>query len=207
MNSLNFDEAIIYDKRTYSLYYISLLKIKHIFFFSFFQNGDYNAKIIKMDLFFVSFVIYYSVNAIFFDDNTMHEIYKSKGSFNLEYQLPKIIYSSFISTVLNILFKKLALSNYAIINLKRNINIKLIFYFILSFFCILFFWYYIAMFGAIYRNTQLHLLKDTLISFSISLISPFFIYLLPGFFRIPALANKNKKRICLYNFSKILQIV
>ena len=63
------------------------------------------------------------------------------------------------------------------------------------------------MFGAIYRNTQLHLLKDTLISFGLSLLYPFAIYLLPGFFRIPALANKNKKRSCLYNFSKILQIV
>ena len=63
------------------------------------------------------------------------------------------------------------------------------------------------MFGAIYRNTQLHLLKDTLISFGLSMLYPFAIYLLPGFFRIPALADKNKKRSYLYNFSKILQIV
>ena len=59
------------------------------------------------------------------------------------------------------------------------------------------------MFGAIYKNTQYHLLKDTLISFGLSLIYPLGIYLLPGIFRIPALSNKNK---CLYKFSKILQI-
>ena len=61
------------------------------------------------------------------------------------------------------------------------------------------------MFGAIYRNTQLHLLKDTLISFGLSLIYPFFIYLLPGLFRIPALSDEKKSSKCLYKFSKVLQ--
>ena len=59
------------------------------------------------------------------------------------------------------------------------------------------------MFDVIYKNTQLHLLKDTLMSFGLSLIIPFVIYLLPGLFRIPSLSNKRKK--CLYNFSKFLQ--
>ena len=59
------------------------------------------------------------------------------------------------------------------------------------------------MFGVIYRNTQLHLLKDTLISIGLSLILPFIIYLLPGIFRIPSLYNRKRK--CLYNLSKILQ--
>ena len=69
------------------------------------------------------------------------------------------------------------------------------------------FWYYISMFGAIYKNTQLHLLKDTLMSFALSLIYPFGIYLLPGIFRIPALLDKKKKSKFLYNFSKLLQIL
>ena len=63
------------------------------------------------------------------------------------------------------------------------------------------------MFGAIYKNTQLHLLKDTLISFGISMLTPFAIYLLPGLFRIPSLSNPNKKREWLYKFSKLLQLL
>ena len=63
------------------------------------------------------------------------------------------------------------------------------------------------MFGVIYRNTQLHLLKDTLMSFGLSLIIPFIFYLLPGIFRIYSLSNTNKKRECLYNFSRILQSI
>ena len=57
----------------------------------------------------------------------------------------------------------------------------------------------------LYTKTHKYLLKDTLISFGLSLIMPFVIYLLPGFFRIPALSDSKKRKICLYNFSKILQ--
>ena len=63
------------------------------------------------------------------------------------------------------------------------------------------------MFCAVYRNAQLHLIKDTLISFCLSLIYPFGICLIPGLFRIPALTNPPKKREYLYNVSKLLQII
>ena len=63
------------------------------------------------------------------------------------------------------------------------------------------------MFCAIYVNTQSHLIKDTLISFATSLISPFGIYLIPGIFRIPSLSNKKHKRNYLYGISKIIQMI
>ncbi len=59
------------------------------------------------------------------------------------------------------------------------------------------------MFGVIYKNTQIHLLKDILMSFGLSLLFPFEIYLIPGIFRIPALSNVNKEKntyIILANF-------
>ena len=40
--------------------------------------------------------------------------------FNFAYQLPQIVYSSLISSVLNILLKLLALSEDDIINFKQN---------------------------------------------------------------------------------------
>ena len=85
------------------------------------------------------------------------------------------------------------------------LSTKFILYFIISFLFLVFFWYYISLFGVIYKNTQIHLLKDTLMSFGLSLLIPFGIYLLPGLFRIPSLSNRKKKRKCLYNFSKFLQ--
>ena len=222
LNNLEYNSALQYDKRTYIEYYISLLKTKHILLFSFCYNNDYNSRIIKIDLFFISLTIYYTVNALFFSVDTMHKIYEDEGSFNFIYQLTQIIHSSLISAFLNMLLKRLALSEGNILYLKKSkdkknlderveklknkISIKFILYFFLSFIFLLFFWYYLSMFGAIYRNTQKHLIKDTLISFGLSLVYPFFIYLLPGFFRIPALSNPKIKKICLYKFSKFLQI-
>ena len=62
----------------------------------------------------------YTVNALFFNDDTMHNIYENKGSFDLEYQLPITIYSSLISIALDSLSHLLTLSNGDIINIKRN---------------------------------------------------------------------------------------
>ena len=87
----------------------------------------------------------------------------------------------------------------------KILTIKFVLYFIISFLFLLLFWYYISMFGVIYKNTQIHLLKETLMSFGLSLLIPFIIYLLPGFFRIPALNSKKRKREYLYNISMILQ--
>ena len=71
LNDLPYNLAKQYDKRTYCQYYISLLKTKHNFIFSFFNNDDYNSKIIKIDLFFVVFTSNYWVNVLFYNDETM----------------------------------------------------------------------------------------------------------------------------------------
>ena len=124
--------------------------------------------------------------------------------------------------VLSKILTLLALSNDDILNLKQaklnddiikrrnslwnKMKIKFILYFIISFIFLLFFWYYISMFCAIYKNSQYHLLKDTLISFGLSLIYPLGIYVLPGLFRIPALSNGKNKSKYLYDFSILLQM-
>ena len=86
--------------------------------------------------------------------------------------------------------------------LKKILTIKYILYFIISFILLIFFWYYISIFGLIYKNSQIHILKDTLMSIGLSLIFPFGIYIFTGIFRLSSLSIKNKKRECLYNFSK-----
>ena len=221
INELSYEKAIKYDNRTYCEYYISLIQTKHILIFSFYYNEDYNSRIIKIDLFFNSFVIYFTINALFFNDGTIHQIYEDNGKYQILEQLPQIIYSTLISSVLNILLNILSLSEDSIIELKNNKNkndidnrktnlnnklsIKFILYFIISSIYLLLFWYYLSLFCAIYINTQFHLTKDTLLSFVLSFIYPFFLYLLPGIIRIPSLKNKKEKKTCLYNASKLLQ--
>ena len=56
----------------------------------------------------------------------------------------------------------------------------------------------------IYVNTQIYLIKGTLITYSLSFCYPFALCLLPGLFRIPSL-SKGKNNEYLYSFSKLIQ--
>ena len=88
LNSFNYNKAWIYDKRKYFDYYLSLIKHKHIIIFCFFVNNDYNSKIIKICLFCFSFDLYITVNALFFNDDTIHEIYEDPGIYDFIFHLP-----------------------------------------------------------------------------------------------------------------------
>ena len=220
LNLLLYQEAIILDKRSFCQYYASLIKTKHIIVFYFCYNKDYNSRIIKIYLFFFTFTVNYTVNALFFNDDTMHKIYEDGGKFNLFYQIPQILYSAIISSLLIIIVKMLALSEKNILKIKsskpyelnklyksetNSISCKFISFFIISFILLFAFWYYVGCFCAVYKNTQVHLLTDTLISFSASLFYPLALYLLPAFFRIPSLRNKEKNSECLYKTSQMIQ--
>ena len=221
MNTLSYLEALKIDKRTYIQYYISLLRSNHLFISAFFSKNDYNSRVIKIFLFFFFFSVNFTVNAFFYNDNTMHKIYKEKGKFNFIYQIPIIIYSSIISGIISYVIKKLALSEKNVIELRngKNLNeikekkkqllnqlrIKFILFFILAFIILITFWYYITCFCGVFINTKIHLIKDTVISFIFSLLYPFGTCLIPGLIRIPALKGKNKPY--LYKFSILLQII
>ena len=223
LNSLKYEEAQKFDKRTYFQFYISLLKIKNLCIFSFCSFKDYNSRIIKIFLFFFFFTIHFTINALFFNDSTMHKIYEDKGSFNFVYQIPQILYSSLISGVINGLISYLSLSQDNIIKLKQekeidkidkkkeelinSLNIKFILFFVNAFIILLFCWYYIACFCGIYVNTQIHLIKDSIISFSLSLIYPIFSCLIPGIFRISALKNEKNSLEFIYKLSSMIILV
>ena len=208
LNSLSYDDALKYEKRTYWQYYISLIKTKELVVFTFYTNTDYNSRQLKIILFLLSFALFYTVNALFFNDSTMHQIYEDEGDFNFVYQIPQILYSTIISTVIKMIISFLSLTEKNFIQLKNKKSKKLalkeldnilkciakkcIAFFILCYFFNLIFWYYLSCFCAVYKNTQTYLIKDTVISFCTSLLYPFAINLLPGLLRMPALKSKKK---------------
>ena len=101
-------------------YYLSLLKIKHQLIFSFCPSRDYNSRIIKIILFLFFFVTELTINALFFNDETMHKINVDQGSFNLAYQIPQIIYSSLLSLIMISLFQSFSLTESNILVLKEE---------------------------------------------------------------------------------------
>jgi hypothetical protein len=223
INNLSYDEALKYDKRSYCKYYLSLLRTKHLFIDTFYLSNDYNSRIIKIILFLFIFDLNYTINALFFTSSVLHEIFVNTGIFNLMYHLPQICYSTVISAIIKTIIKNLSLSQKNILeikqakNIKKNrfvikdvikcLKIKFTLFFLLCFLFLIFFWYYLACFCAVYKNTQIHLIKDTVISFSLSLLYPFGLNLIPGLFRIPSIKGRNKKRICLYKTSRIIELI
>ena len=215
-----YKEALEIDKRTFFQYYLSLLRTKHLLIFSFYTTKDYNSRIVKINLFIFNFALTYTVSAFFFDDSTMHKIYEDGGGFNLEYHIPKIVYSTIISCLITTIVKLIALSESNVIKIRsaklkdlnevykseiKSINRKFIIYFIINIILLLFFWYYVCCFCAVYKNTQTQLIKDTICSFVASLIYPFIIDLIPGIFRICALKDIKKDSGYKYKFSKFIQ--
>ena len=68
--------------------------------------------------------IHFVVNAFFFNDATMHKIYKDQGNFNFIYQIPQILYSLIISVIINAIISFLSLSEKDIISIKRMNELK-----------------------------------------------------------------------------------
>ena len=223
LNNLKYEDAISLDKRNYLQYYFSLLKKKHLILFTFYPSDDYNLITMKISLFLLSFSLYFTINGFFFTDETMHNIYINNGDLELLYQIPLILYSSVITSVINVILRQLSLSERTILKLKNeeNINtcieksnvserwikIKFIIFYIISFIFMSFFWYFISCFCVVYKNTQTIMIKDTFYSFGLSMLYPIGLNLIPGILRIRALRDPKKGKKFIYIFSKILALI
>ena len=125
LNSSSYEDAIKYDHRTYFEYYLSLIRTKQSVIFTFYTYKDYNSRIIKISLFLFSFGLFYIVNALFFNDSTMHQIYEDHGVFNFIFQIPQIIYSTIISIVIRTILSLLSLSEKNIIEIKNQETLEI----------------------------------------------------------------------------------
>ena len=88
---------------------------------------------------------------------------------------------------------------------KRRLSIKYICFFVVFTVIDSFIWYYLSSFGAVYQNTQVFIIENTMISLCFSLVFPFVYYLLPSFLRINSLKSKDGE--LLYKISKVAQFI
>ena len=218
-NSLSYDEALEIDKRTFFKFYISLLKTNHILLYTFTNKKEYNSFAIKIGLLFFYLALNLVLNSLFFNDSAIHQIYIDKGNFNFIYFLPQIIYSIIVSDLLFSIVKRLSLTQQNIIKIKKEknkfnfnvkasselkyVNIKFKIFFAFSLIFLVIFWYYLSSFCAVYKNTQIYLIKTTIISYLLAFINPIFTYLLAGYIRFFSLKNPEEN---FYKLSKFIQL-
>ena len=222
INYLPYLEAIKIDYRTFWQYYLSLLKAKQLLLFTFLDNKDYNVKSVKFSFFILSFTVYFTINTFFFNDEAIHKLYENNGSSILVKQIIEIIYTSSISSIINLVIKYLCLTQNTILSIKniyiqhikkeskniyKWIKTKIILFLLLGIIIFFFSWYYLSIFCCVYSNSQIHLFKSIVVSFIISMFYPIALSIIPTTLRIMSLREKGKKSYGLYNFSKLISFV
>ena len=220
LNDLNYLEAIEKDKRPFSQIYWATLKRNQIILFTFFSWKDYNIYYVKFARFIFLICTDMAMNVIFFSDDSMHKVYLNYGKYNFIQQIPQILYSTIFSQILEVFLCFLSMTDkhiYQIKELKKEtknekeilkvikcIKIKLICFYLFISVIFAFYWYLIASFCAVYENTQVIFIKDSISCFITGLIYPFVLYLLPPILRVIALKDKKKNSKCIYKLSDIV---
>ena len=162
-----------------------------------------------------SFCLELFLNAIFFTDDYISEMYHNDGVLDFFTSLPKSVYSLLVGFIimffLNFLSNSKNQFDEATENIfesekyKKKVNqilfglkIKLIFFFIINFLLLFFFWYYCSTFCAVYYNSQEELVKGTLVSIITSMLIPFPVSFIMALIRYIALKKKSK---CLFGIN------
>ena len=186
IQNLEYEEAIIYDKRTYLRMFWGFLVDSQIIIGTFFTDNNFDLFIIKLSFLVFTFQISFFLNAFFYSDEYISDAYHNDGVLDFFSGLPKSIYSFIATLIITNLLRMLSSSrnelmriirkyrlqnNYEnIINIKlKKLRIKLIIYFILVFLLESFFLYYVTIFCAIYRYSQKYWFYGCLESFGMDL--------------------------------------
>ena len=218
LDDMDYEEALIYDNRSYLKMYWSSLIDSQIILNTFFSDNNLNLFIIKLSFFIFSFEISFFLNTLFYTDEYISDAYHNNGVLDFVSGLPKSIYSFIATLLLTNLLKILSNSRsellkiirekskdkeyFNLINAKlKKVKIKLIIYFILIFVLGLFFLYYVSSFCAVYRYSQKYWLYGCLESFAMDFATAFVTSLFVSFFKYIAIKKKIK---CLFTLSNII---
>ena len=226
LNYFPYIDAILIDRRTFFEIYLSLLKTKQILFLTFGCKTDFNPRTMKISFFLFVFSLFLVSNTIFINDSLLHKLYISEGNISILSDLPKILYATIISSTIKNLLLLISFPESDILLIRRNssiqhfkanhgiqksismVIIRCYFYFLLSMLILFLFWIYIASFFMVFQNTQFYVIKNTIISFGISLVYPIILYIFPALIRSASLKETGtQSSYCFYVIATILQIL
>ena len=226
LNNLGFEDACNLDKRSCLKTYWSILLREHIALLTILARNDYNLFNVKIERFLITFCVDSTMNGLFFVHESMQRKYRENKDMTFAEKLPQFLFTILVSHALEVLLCFLGMTDVHVYEIKAlptqekkkgekvmeilsKIKRKLTAFYSVTFILFLFFWYFISAFCAVYQNTQTIFLRDSIISFAISLIDPFFIYGLTSLLRWISLfivCRKNCCGGCLYKLSNLIPI-
>ena len=224
MEGLSYENAIEIEDRNKSNYYFALLKEKNKIISMFLNDKDYNIQSIKISTFIFDFGLSLTINALFYDDEAIHQInQENNGDYSLSSQYSRVIYSAIISGFINFIVELLAFSQKKIIGLRnykeikeveeeipkliKELKYKTIIYYVITIVLDIVFFYYITAFCAIYTIIQTHMISASAISFLLTMSYTLILSLISSIIRIFSLQKKNKLRHFLFIISWIISLI
>ena len=220
INELDYENAFVHDNRKFCRIYFGFLKYNLLFLFSFCVYEDFNTNAIKLLLFIDYLMIYLVFNTAFFNDRSVNNIYKNESEYKFLYHFPKIL-GAFVLSIIIIkllqlfitfnrrkslkmkLMKRYTDAKIEIINIIQIIKRNFCIYLICSIPFIIFFWYYISVICAVFRNSHEYLILNWVICFFVHIIYSVIFNFIPTILRIQSF-KKTNNRGCMYKASKII---
>ena len=220
MDDLDYDEAIEKENRKFCKIFADRLIIKQMLINIFYNNNWIIPRTIKFIFFIVRIDLYLVVNALFYNEEYIRDLYYSEKEETFLSFVPRslnrIIYTTVVSGILDFIIsllfpsenkiKKILLrKKYNIIEVKTKIyfsikniisNYKI--FIIISYFLTIISWYYNSCFNNVYPYLKIEWIKSSIFIIIVMQIISFIECLLFSFLRFISIKCKSEK---IYRFS------
>ena len=224
VDEMEYDDAIIKDKRKFCQYFAECLKEKQMIAFTFISSDSLKIRIVKIMLFILNFVLYFVVVGLFYSEEYIGELYnideEDDGFFDyIPRNIQKFIYTTFVSIVISYIVDFFFIEEKKIkgifkrekenlINLRKeifcliqDIQKRYLAFIIVILILLLISFYYLLCFNYVYPKTQSEWLKASLTIFVIMQILSILKCLLETCLRFLSFKCESEK---LYKISKRL---
>ena len=122
IQDMEYEEAILFDKRSYLRIYWSFLLESQIILETFCTENHLNLFVVKLSFFVYTFQISFFLNAFFYTDDYISDAYHNNGVLDFISGLPKSIYSFIATLITTNILKMLSNSKSELIGVIKRCN-------------------------------------------------------------------------------------
>ena len=223
-DDMEYDDAIVLDKRKFPEHFLECLKEKQIIAHTFLAEDILKSRTMKIMVLILNFILYFVVNGLFFSESVISELYEvNEDEENFFSYFPRsierIIYCTLVSIVIGIItdfffVQEIKLKGILIrekneqiilkekiVELINNIKTRNIAFITTASIILLFSFFYLLCFNYVYPYTQIEWIKSSITIVIIMQLLSLLKCLLESGLRALSFKIKNEK---LYKISKML---
>ena len=220
---MEFDDALVKDKRTFCELFIENLKEDQIIANTFIAEDPLKPRTIKIILFILNIILYFVINGLFFSEEYIIELYHLETEDKFFSFLPRSIsrffYTTMVSVIVHIIIdcifieenkiKRILLREkedilqlrYEIAVTSNSIKKRYNIFIIICFFICIISWYYVCCFNNVYKGVKEEWIKSSITIIIIMQILSILVSLLEAILRQVSFECKSEK---IYKFRQIL---